>query len=135
MSFYFFKAKIIANRLFLFILVLTVQFINIKNQNYSEIIHKNIYLFNNLTEGNNLRFCKECICVKAKQSYILCLIKKKIYILEQYSSRILTISDELKNLTVEYYNLIPVNVEMENLLSMIEPPENWNFFFHIFYWK
>ena len=100
MSIYFFKAKIIANKLFLFILSLIVQFINIKNQNYSEIIDKYNYLFNYLTEGNNLRFCKECICVKAKESYILCLIKKKIYILKQYSG-ILTISDELQNLTGE----------------------------------
>ena len=88
MAIYFLKSKIIYNEIFSFIIILFLQFINIKGHNYSEIIEANSEFINGLTYGNDLRFCKECICVSYKvpknhPNIIICLVKKNLYLLKQ----------------------------------------------------
>ena len=126
MEIYFFKSKILLNKIFPIILLLFLQFINIKGYNYSEIIDKNYYLINDLTNGNNLRFCKECICVsyqipKYDESFAVCLVKKNLYILKQ-NGGILTYFNLTANLTEPeiYYNLIPFKMLDEASFSYNE---------------
>ena len=122
MAINFIKDKKIFIEIFSIIIIFVFQFANIKGENYDSIILKNYDLINNLTYGNNLRFCKECVCVNSqkklnnKNDIILCLIKKNLYVLEQ-ERIILQKFDLSKNLTKSSFNSIIVINEDDLIIT------------------
>ena len=138
MKYIFFKNKILFNSIFSIVIILVVKLS--KCQNYTKLLEY-FNLIKNLSFGNSIRFCKECICIKSEyqrnkvdghnEDIFLCLVNKNLYVLNE-TGTIISNLNLTSDLDGNYYNIISNN-DLKNLLDSNNNNPDQSIYFLIYF--